>query len=193
MAGALFWNEETDFVYGAYTCLNYTDVFAGFPNGPQPCGPAMALIGVDPGSPLNPDIWTRDTEHYSVYGLVEWQFLDQFKVAFEARQTWEDLEAGGPNTDRSLFDPSGNLCIFLGCTPGPQQGPGTVNGVTTTSAVRKATDDDDYFAPKVTLTWTPSDDALIYLSWAEAFKPKGLNLVTGGAGVWYDDSCGTRG
>jgi outer membrane receptor protein involved in Fe transport len=191
VVGGLYWQEDVRLVDGGYTCINYTDLFAGFPNGPQPCGPSMALIGVDPGAPFNPARLERDTEHYSIYGLVEWEFIENFRVAFEARQVWEELAVGGPDFDRNLFDPSGTLCIFFGCTPGPQQGPGTINGVTTAPNIGRATEDDDFFAPKVTLTWNASDSGLLYASFAESFKPKGISLINGGAGRFFDASCGT--
>ncbi len=44
MAGGLFWQEKVDVMDGSHTCLNYTGVFLGFPNGPQPCGPVLANI-----------------------------------------------------------------------------------------------------------------------------------------------------
>lgn len=180
VVGGLYWKEDVTVIDGGYTCL---DFLGGL------CGPRMALVGVDPGSPFNPATWIRDTEHYSLYGLVEWEFVDGFKLAFEGRQVWEELEVGGPDSDRSLWDPSGFSCVIFGCPLGPQQGPGTINGVTFVPNIGRASEDDDFFAPKVTLTWASSEDALLYFSWAEAFKPRGISLLTGGAGVWFDAEC----
>ena len=188
VVGGLYWKEEVQVIEGSYTCINYTN----FPVSPfEACGPAMAQVGVDPGSPYNPSTWVRDTEHYSIYGLVEWEFIENWKLAFEGRQVWEELTVGGPDVDRSLFDPSGTLCLFFGCPLGPQQGPGTINGVTNVPNTGFAEEEDDFFAPKVTLTWAATDDALVYASFAEAFKPKGISLLTGGAGVFFDSTCGT--
>ncbi len=178
--GGLFWNEEVEFDDGAYTCLDFSGA---------PCGPSMANIGVT--VPLNPDRWERDTEHYSVYGLVEWEFLERWKLAFEGRNTWEDLDVGGPNTDNGLIDPSGNLCLIFGLPfTCPAPGPGTDGfGVTTVADVRPASEDDDFFAPKLSVTWDATDNSIVYLSWARAFKPKGISLLLGGTGGFYDDGC----
>jgi len=197
LAGGLFWQEKVDLLDGSHTCLNYTDVFLGFPNGPQPCGPTVAAIfpnaplnvASDGLTPLNADRWSRDTDHYSLFGLVEWEFIDDFKVTLEGRQTWEDVTARGPDTDNGLWDPSGNLCIFFGGGPCPQTGPGTdaFTGETTVANALGGDEDDSFFAPKVTLTWTPTDDQLYYLSWAESFKPKGISTILGGTGAFYTD------
>jgi outer membrane receptor protein involved in Fe transport len=61
VVGGLYWREQVKLTNGSYTCINYTDLFAGFPNGPQPCGPRMAPVGVDPDAPYNPARWERET------------------------------------------------------------------------------------------------------------------------------------
>lgn len=189
-AGALFWKEDSESRDGAHTCLNYT----GFPFL-EPCGEALAAIReVDPQNPpagivpLNPDRRFRDTEHWSIYGLVEWQFLDDWKLSFEARQTWEDLRAGGPDQDNGIWDPSGFVCTFFGAPPCPQIGPGTFPpgsaGSTVVAGVTVGEQDDDFFAPKATLTWQATANQLWYFSWAKAYKPKGITLVNAGTGVF---------
>ena len=37
----------------------------------------------------------RDTEHWSVYGLVEWDVSDQFKATIEGRYVEEEIEVTG--------------------------------------------------------------------------------------------------
>jgi outer membrane receptor protein involved in Fe transport len=188
--GGLIWNEDTDVRDGSATCLNYS----GFPFL-QPCGPYWAdIYDVDPLNPpagivpLNPDKWTRDTDHWSVYGLVEWQFLDAWKIALEGRYTDEELEVGGPDTDNGIFDPSGFLCTFFFAPPCPQIGPGTVPpggpGATTVAGLNVGNVDDDFFAPKATLTWTPVDGQLYYFSWARSYKPKGIQAFNAGVGAF---------
>ncbi len=204
LAGGLFWQEKVDLQDGSHTCLNFTGALAGFPNGPQPCGPFLGnlLAGAPldvPGdglTPLNADRWSRDTDHYSLFGLIEWEFIDNFKATLEARQTWEDVTALGPDADNGLWDPSGTLCQFFSgflAPPCPQTGPGTsaTTGLTTVANARGGDQDDSFFAPKVTLTWTPTDDQLYYLSWAESFKPKGISTLLAGTGAFYDTTCGS--
>jgi len=190
VVGGLFWREQVEVTDGSYTCINYF-FLAGQPDAT--CGPPMAQIGVSPDAPYNPSTWERETEHYSLYGLVEWEFVENWKIAFEGRRVWEDLSYGGPDFDRSVFDPSGQICALvpvLGCIPIPQTGPGTdiVFG-TTVPGVGFATEDDNFFAPKLTLTWNATDDVMSYLSFAQAFKPKGISQITGGFGTWFDRDC----
>ncbi len=208
-AGALYWREKSRVEDGNGTCYDYQ----GFP-GPLTgiCGPFLKNI-VDtgllpPGSvtpladpsrvPLNPVLWDRDTDHFSIYGLVEWQFLEQWKIAFEARQTWEQMQIQGPDRGISLWDPSGVYpCGLAPPFTGrcPSIGPGTTDvdgpgpgGFSTYAAGLTSrelgTVDDQFFAPKATLTWTPTDDMLYYFSWAEAYKPAGISPFTGGAGAF---------
>lgn len=224
VAGALYWDEQTDVLDGSATCLDY-----GFLIGaPNVCGNTLRYI-VDTGRlssppgvgipladptrvPLNPSAWDRETEHWSVYALVEWQFLETWKIGFEARQVWEDLTIAGPaysvdpdgpgpappvSVGNGLFDPSGvfDARFFFACgfVPGfgtcPQPGPGTIDypnvpggALTFPSGFASGDVDDDFFAPKATLTWTPSDELTYYFSWAESYKPAGITPFTGGAG-----------
>jgi outer membrane receptor protein involved in Fe transport len=192
-AGGLIWQEDTDVNDGSGTCLNYS----GFPFT-QPCGPYFANIqNVDPLNPppgvvpLNADRWTRDTDHWSLYALVEWQFLDSWRIAVEGRYTDEELEVGGPSTDNGIWDPSGILCTFFGAPPCPQIGPGTAApggpGTTTVAGLNVGEVDDDFFAPKATLTWTPVDGQLYYFSWARSYKPKGMQAFNAGVGAFNPD------
>lgn len=40
---------------------------------------------------------------------------------------------------------------------------------------------DKWFSPKLTMSWKPTDDSLLYASWARAEKPGGFSLLTFGA------------
>jgi outer membrane receptor protein involved in Fe transport len=198
LVGGLLWRENVTVDDGSFTCLNYTG-FTGGPFTPQPCGPFLRALSKNaplnvPGdgqTPLNADRWLRQTEHWSVFGLVEWRFADKWKVAFEGRQTWEDVEARGPDRDNGLFDPSGTLCALQGGdTCNSILGPGTrANGLTVVSQARGGNQRDNFFAPKVTLTFTPTDDALLYLSFAETYKPEGLSAFVAGTGAFFDRNC----
>ncbi|MEZ5565092.1 MAG: TonB-dependent receptor [Gammaproteobacteria bacterium] len=202
LVGGLIWQERLDLDDGSMTCLNYTG-FPIFAAGPQPCGPTLAAIRSNapldvPGdglTPLNPDRWIRDTDHWSLFGLVEWQFLDSWKLTLEGRYSDEETTAKGPDQDNGIFDPSGTLCTFFGAPPCPRSGPGTdaVTGMTTVANARGGTESDSFFAPKVTVTWTPADNQMYYFSFAESFKPKGISTLLGGTGGFYDTECGVPG
>ncbi len=188
VAGALFWQEKVDVLDGSLTCFSTTGVA---------CGPILARILPSaplnvPGdglTPLNADKWVRDTDHYSVYGLVEWQFLDQWKLTLEGRQTWEDLEVRGPDQDNGLFFGTSAGGPF---SPPASDGPGTPSstGLTTVANARGGTEDDQFFAPKVTVTWQATPDQLYYVSWAESFKPKGISALLAGTGAFFNTACG---
>jgi outer membrane receptor protein involved in Fe transport len=194
--GVLFWQERTEQHDGSATCFNYSF---------QPCGPFWRNV-VDTGLlplgttiplanpnrvPLNPALWERETTHASVYGLVEWQFLESWKIALEARQTYEELDLQGPTVGNGIFYPTAVPAFFIPSSIGPGTvdadfgGPG---GYATVVAGLTSADlgnvDDDFFAPKATLTWTPSDEMLYYFSWGESYKPKGITPFTGGAGAF---------
>lgn len=177
--GGLFWNENADQLDGSFSCA----VSAG-----QSCAPLMAKlwdIPVPPGGvnqpggpyPLNPDRWFRDTEHWSIYGLLDFQLNDAFKLILEARQTWEDNKVGGVDRNNGL---SG---LAMPAYLGDLLGPGTNgSGITTQAGVAKAGTSDSFFAPKATLQWSPTDDQMYYVSVAQAFKPKGYTLLNPGIG-----------
>jgi outer membrane receptor protein involved in Fe transport len=179
VAGGLYWKEDVEMVDGGYNCINNGNNNPAATPFQPPCGPRMATINVRnspfPGVPLNPDFWSRETTHWSVYGLVDWEFIDRFNLILEGRYTREALDASGPNRNvsRIIGDaitippgiPVGNpqtLAPALGQVPGSRR--------------------DDFFSPKATIQWRATDAAQVYFSWAQAAKPAGIALLTGGAG-----------
>ncbi len=213
LAGALYWSEDGETHDGSNTCIDYT----GFPAFSGNCGqyfrnivdtgalPLGATIPLeDPNAvPLNPARWLRDTEHYSVYAHVDWEFVESWTLSVEARQTWEKTEVSGPNFSTGIWDPSGTFnfsafpsnCVSLGppftdFIPCPQLGPGTIdlagdgNFVTQVSGLATGDTRDDFFAPKATIAWQAADNQNYYFSWAQAYKPEGLQSFTGGAGTF---------
>ena len=42
------------------------------------CAPQLAAVSSDALRYIDP--WTQDTDHWSVYGLVEWEFIDSWKL-----------------------------------------------------------------------------------------------------------------
>jgi iron complex outermembrane receptor protein len=142
--------------------------------------------------------WKADTEHWSVYGAVDWEFAEDWKVTVEDRFVDEDF---------TLFKPNHSSCTTTGFAV-PE---GQVVGNNPIRAETDATDvvceservlssgigqvsvqagDDwayiqgsqssSFHTPKVTLEWTPTDDSLLYIYWAKAQKPGGISAVVGG-------------
>lgn len=167
--GGLFWQEEAKQIDGTFTCANNTGP-APPPPFP-PCASRMATVGTT--FALNPDTWTRDTDHWSVYGLVDLQLIDTVNLIVEGRYTSEDADYSGPirigdSGSRIVADPPS----FTGYLP----------FILPASGQDSASDDDAYFLPKATLQWRPTDTAMYYFSWSQAAKPSGYSLVNGGVG-----------
>lgn len=170
--GALFWQENVDLLDGGVTCLTYAPPFVPAAGAP-PCGPFVADIGTT--LPRNPDRWNRDTEHWSAYALLSYEFADGWEATFEARQVTERLEVGGPDLDNSVIDPTnlfGAGASFFPPLPG----------------VNRGSNRDSFFAPKVGLRWLASETKTFYASIAEGIKPSGISTVTGGVGAFVPDN-----
>jgi len=172
VVGALYWQENVDLLDGGVTCLTYAPPFVPAAAAP-PCGPFVADVGTV--LPRNPDRWKRDTEHWSAYALLSWEFAAGWEASFEARQVTERLQVGGPDIDNSVIDPT-NL-FGGGATFFPAQ-----------SGVNNGSNRDSFFAPKVGLRWRASTSKTFYASIAEGIKPSGISTVTGGVGAFVPDN-----
>jgi len=192
--GGLYWEEET-FQLGN---SKFADTFGA------PVNATSAFPFYDPRlSPLG-----RDTEHWSVYGLVEWQINDQWKISVEGRYAEEDTEvlgtagvpqdfidnntfAPGPDglTDPFCVDSIGFPCFGssfpdLGDLLAFYGGAPISEIRLPIESVVTAESSDDYFVPRVIVEWTPTDDLLLYASVAEGIKPGGISTL--GAGAFLD-------
>ncbi|MEZ5563052.1 MAG: TonB-dependent receptor [Gammaproteobacteria bacterium] len=172
--GALYWTEDKDVHDGSVNCIsNAAPPFAPGLN----CAPQLAAISSDALRYIDP--WSQDTDHWSVYGLVEWEFMDSWKLIFEGRYSDEEVKVTGP--DRRDPDGTGPLCAQPRAVDGRGLTfPPCANFPASLSAAYGTLSDkvtDDFFSPKVTLQWQASADAMYYLSWAKATKPKGISIV----------------
>ena len=154
LVGVNYWQEEAHQDELGFACVSLP--FA-------PCGPFMAAL-----PPYSPRMWDRDEESLSIFGSLSFDFNDQWSLALEARQFWEDQFVSGPAAARVL-DPLGLLAPFPVTSFGP------IGQI-------EADDSDSYFTPRATLEYTPTDDALIYFSVAEGGKPAGLSTVGAASG-----------
>ena len=172
--GALYWAEDKDIQDGSVNCISN----AALPFAPGVnCAPQLAAISSNALRYIDP--WTQDTDHWSVYGLVEWEFIDSWKLIVEGRYSDEEVKVTGP--DRRDPDGAGAQCArpravdSRGLTfPPCANFPASLSAAYGTLSDRVT---DDFFSPKVTLQWQASDDAMYYLSWAKATKPAGISVV----------------
>ena len=154
-AGALYWLEQSDVQDFSLSCFVLPNLT---------CEPYVAAIGTT--EPANSRDWSRDTEHWSLYGLVAWEFVPDWTLTLEARYVNEDLEVSGPDS-AAIIDPF----FILG------------SGDTVPPPANSLTDEDSdsYVVPKGTLQWQVQDDLQIYASVGEGVKPSGISTITGGA------------
>ena len=146
--GALHWSEE-------YRQNNKT--FATILSAP---GASAALNTRLINSNVSSSLSGRDTDHSSVYGLLEHDFTDSLTVGIEARYYWEDFE----------YDfPTSILVLGPGTTPlaAPARPP----------QVSDIKLDATYFAPKLTAEYRMSKDAMFYASIGKGVKPAGISTV----------------
>lgn len=160
VVGGLWWDEDSEATEFNTTCLINPGAPSPFPN----CGGYFANEG-----PSLPRLWDRETQHWSVYGLFDYELNDQWTIHLEARYAQEDLDVTGPTFGSTLGNAFGFPITFL--QPPPGQGL-TVSG----------SDDDSYFAPKFFIEYEPNTDLNFYFSVAQAVKPAGISTLGGGPG-----------
>jgi outer membrane receptor protein involved in Fe transport len=167
--GAEYWEEQRDVLNGGITCLTYAPPFVPAASAP-PCGPIVAAVGTE--RPLNPDLWTRDIEHWSAYGVLTWNINDHWNASVEGRYVDEDLVVGGPDLDNSIVSP----LPFLGGASFPAPA-----GLVT------ATESDSYFTPKASVQYVHDERSMAYFSIAQGIKPAGIGSVNGGGGTFFPE------
>ncbi len=212
--------------------------------------------------PHAPAKWQADTEHKSIYGMLEFDLAENWGLTLEDRYVVDetftlskptfssctnlaagDIWRGHGDSDRAWLDESENpdfnaLCtsdgffgdpvFFEDLDPGiqahylpPNTGcektagvllpgqPLKTNGIDPLEPGGVGREDNlplsvdtvgcpygniigtvesDWHAPKITLDWFATDDAMLYFSWARSIKPAGINQVSsGGAATTIDE------
>lgn len=185
--GALYWKQDQEFLDGSFNCVANT-IFVPAP-GPglvpgTSCGPTIASVGEGiNGAGRFPDVWGRDTEHWSGYFLIDWEFIENFTVVVEGRYTNEDVDVRGPDRAPPPLPPGAPNPFSRILDPRELFGPSSLSPQ---PGANLASESDSFFTPKITLEWTPSDDTLLYFSFAEGRKPSGFTLI-GTGGLWEPD------
>ncbi|MAI06871.1 MAG: hypothetical protein CBC47_07005 [Alphaproteobacteria bacterium TMED87] len=157
--GGLFWKENVD-----QQNNNLISLMFGLPGFIPSAAQNISAITIPP-----PSDEFRDTDHVSVYGILEYDISDQFSASLEARYSDESLDvgyiAGGRGANGFILPP------FI---PAPGAGapiPVTVGPFTTGEY------SGDYFTPRATLEYQSTDDVLIYASVSKGAKPGGISTV----------------
>lgn len=172
--GGLHWADDTHLDEYSITCImqGFRAPFSMDPTLPISCGHWMARVGTELPRVNHP--WDRETSHFSVYGLVDWQFTEAWDVGLEARYVSEELDISGPNSSTlisNLFWRDGGKPqeVFV-----PREGPQNTDEV-----------DDSYLVPKLVLRYRPSDEQTWYGSVSRGVKPAGVSTLVGPQG--YDN------
>ena len=97
--------------------------------------------------------YDQDTDAYSVFGQVRYEFSDKLELAAGARQSWETKSLTG-----TVGNTATNASAFEILNP------------------RRNYND---FSPEVTLTYKPTTDLTVYGAYREGFTSGGFNTVPG--------------
>lgn len=149
MVGGLFWQEKATQANRSYAILlTAPGASAGLNN----------VLANNPGITSTGE--SRNTEHTSLYGVIEYDITSQFTIGVEARQYWEDFVYGFPTSQ---------IGVGAGTTPLR-----TTPGAAGPKGLKLS---QDYFAPKLFAEFKATDDAMFYASAAKGVKPGGISTV----------------
>ncbi|MGI9341594.1 MAG: TonB-dependent receptor [Gammaproteobacteria bacterium] len=199
--GLNYWYEKAEQTERSMTFSSA--YFRGFPPGPPrdigfPNAAEVLLDGDGNGLNRNPGFSSRETQHGSLYGLIDWDISDAWKLTLEGRYVDEEItnvgdtcnavatqaQSGLASTDTD-GDGTVDACngAFRGGSSLAQASGGTLADGTYTNAVvgpLEAKFSESFFVPKGTLEWRSSDTKMWYFSIAQGQKPGGISSITGG-------------
>ncbi|MGY8962404.1 MAG: TonB-dependent receptor [Rhodospirillales bacterium] len=149
LVGGLYWDEKSNQDNRSFAVLLINPTSSA------------GLNNVLAGNPRNTSTGeSRETSHYSVYGLVEYDVSSSLTVGLEARQYWEDFVYGFPTSQ---------IGFGLGLTPvATNPGAPGPKGLPLSQK---------YFAPKGYIEYQASEDVMVYGSIGKGVKPGGISTV----------------
>ena len=176
--GGLFWNEYTRQNGQSNACLS---TIGG-------CATILSGLGVTrPSFTPGPNLYYRDTHHYSVYGLAEYNVTDAFKLSAEVRHAWEN-EKVNATVNSTLIGCVGGQRIAvpppLRCTvPAPQVQTPSVTLFRDGSTTKGTKSDSEFTTPRFTAEYKFTDAGIVYASAGKGQKPGGVLSVLAGTVV----------
>ncbi len=194
--GMQLWDQEMELNDGSFNAFTYLETRPFFPpaflynainnnpafngSGAQYIAPVCApgTVGGDAAGCLTRGmmLWNRDGKHESVYAMFEFDITDNFTLSIEGRYSDEQETVCGSDGGGTV-DPNG-----MGFA-----GPGLTLLAPKMWTYRICGDHKEtMFTPKMTGTYTVSDDLMFYGSAASSKKPGGISTVTGGGFNIFD-------
>lgn len=156
--------ESLDFTVGLFAMDQNLDlVEARF------LGPPLAPIQV-----IQAGAAQQSTRSYALFGQGDYYVNDQFTVTLGARYTYEEK-------DFNLAPRSTG-----GCNSAPLFGTDTLPALADCSFTGETSKDWSDFSPKLTLTWTPTDQFLAFLTASKGFRSGGFNSRATASGLGLD-------
>ena len=172
LVGAQVFSEKASLVNAAQFWLRS-------PNSPL-AGPPFRLSTAPSATFANPVVNTRETDYYGVYGGLQWNVNDKINLAADFRWNYDSITYtlnGWRSQDVTLSKLSpvclpqfANGATFSPTAPATTPPPGVV-----AACPRSATTKSEKVTPRLTAEFRPSDDVMIYATWAKGFKPGGFN------------------
>ena len=215
--GGLYWNEKTEQTARSVNvfCLPFVPPFTfGNPMAIPPACPTLTANQVLGQVNAIPRFNSREIDHKSVYGMLEFKFASIWKATGEVRYSDEKESVVGVNCSPSLTLPAGslgpgspavpcndpsfagfqvfgpsvvNLYPYFSTLPffGVPFNPPATGPVQSPGVVAVVPDNKVKFTtPKLTIEVKPTDNMLFYGSVAKSVKPGGVSTVTSGG--WQD-------
>ncbi len=153
--GGQYWQERIDQLNN-----NLISLMFGIPGLLPSAALNIRQITIPPPSPE-----FRNTDHWSVYGILEYDLTDQLTASIEARYSDESLDVGYVAGGRGAVG-------FVAPFP-PVNVPVQVN-VGTTAILASS---DNFFTPRFALEYQATDNNLLYASVSKGVKPGGVSTI----------------
>lgn len=172
LVGAQYFKEDANLVNAAQFWLRN-------PASPL-AGPPFRLATAPSATFAFPVVDTRNTEYYGVYGGIQWQVSNQLTLGADIRWNYDEITYGmngwrSQDVTLSRLTPVclpqfANGATFSPTAPATTPPPGVV-----AACPRVATTKNEKVTPRLTAEFRPSDDVMIYATYARGFKPGGFN------------------